>query len=447
MDDSFGARLRALREAAGLSQVALAGDDLHPSYVSLLEAGKRPPTDGVIAVLAARLGVPPETLLGPSTGVSVQDVVLAEVALSSGRPSEALRILDAASREARSRDIGSALAFRASLTYATALERTGRLTEAVAGYEALRDAVESRPALGAWLPVTTALVRCYREAGDLSRAVDLGEAALARMRDLQLTRLDGYAALASTVAGVYSERGDHVRAKVLLDELLAELPADAPLEDRGYAYWNAAVNAVERGMPGEGLRLAERAKALLSESADTRSQARIQVTQAWLLLAQQPPEPDQARSLLRAVLPVLRTEAGPMSVASAETELARCELMLGRAKVSARLARSALKRLPPEHKIERARAGSVLGAALTDLDDVEAGLLEMSIAAAELDAVDANRQAAPIWRSLSETYRRLGQFDQAFAAADRALQSSGVTSDTVFRVASPRSGSRSTSRA
>lgn len=50
----------------GLSQTELAGADISPSYVSLVEHGKRIPSDDVLKVLSERLGVPvPELLEEP----------------------------------------------------------------------------------------------------------------------------------------------------------------------------------------------------------------------------------------------------------------------------------------------------------------------------------------------------------------------------------------------
>jgi transcriptional regulator with XRE-family HTH domain len=49
-------RVRQGRIDAGLSQTALAGDAFSPSYVSLIEAGRREPTDAALAILAARMG-------------------------------------------------------------------------------------------------------------------------------------------------------------------------------------------------------------------------------------------------------------------------------------------------------------------------------------------------------------------------------------------------------
>jgi transcriptional regulator with XRE-family HTH domain len=53
----FGNLIRRRRQAAGLSQEALAGSaGLHRTYISLLERGRRLPSIGVVKQLAAALG-------------------------------------------------------------------------------------------------------------------------------------------------------------------------------------------------------------------------------------------------------------------------------------------------------------------------------------------------------------------------------------------------------
>lgn len=61
----FGARVRALRERAGISQEALADRaGLHRTYVGSVERGERNISLANIHRLADALGVPPSELLG-----------------------------------------------------------------------------------------------------------------------------------------------------------------------------------------------------------------------------------------------------------------------------------------------------------------------------------------------------------------------------------------------
>ncbi|MDP9884201.1 transcriptional regulator with XRE-family HTH domain [Sinomonas atrocyanea] len=46
MGSEFGAHLRSERTSRGLSQAELAGPGYSPSYISLLETGRRRPTPG-----------------------------------------------------------------------------------------------------------------------------------------------------------------------------------------------------------------------------------------------------------------------------------------------------------------------------------------------------------------------------------------------------------------
>jgi transcriptional regulator with XRE-family HTH domain len=70
----FGARLRDFRSAAGLSQAELAHRaDLHPTYVSGIERGRRNVSLINIHALARALAVQPHTLLGDDGGATGED--------------------------------------------------------------------------------------------------------------------------------------------------------------------------------------------------------------------------------------------------------------------------------------------------------------------------------------------------------------------------------------
>lgn len=63
-EEAFGQALRARREARGLSQEALALESgYHPTYISLLERGKKSPSLGALFRLAAILATPPSELV------------------------------------------------------------------------------------------------------------------------------------------------------------------------------------------------------------------------------------------------------------------------------------------------------------------------------------------------------------------------------------------------
>src|SRR5689334_24339134 len=58
----LGARIKAARLAAGLTQPALAGPDASVAYLSRIESGQRRPSGDLVQTLAAKLGVTIEYL-------------------------------------------------------------------------------------------------------------------------------------------------------------------------------------------------------------------------------------------------------------------------------------------------------------------------------------------------------------------------------------------------
>ncbi|MDQ1622476.1 MAG: hypothetical protein QOH19_894 [Actinomycetota bacterium] len=73
MGNGFGEKLRAERLERGLTQAELGRDLYSPSYISLLETGRREPTADVIEELARRLELAPKALEAWSQPVSISD--------------------------------------------------------------------------------------------------------------------------------------------------------------------------------------------------------------------------------------------------------------------------------------------------------------------------------------------------------------------------------------
>ena len=73
MGNGFGEKLRAERLERGLTQAELGKDLYSPSYISLLETGRREPTAEVIEELARRLELAPKALEAWSQPISLSD--------------------------------------------------------------------------------------------------------------------------------------------------------------------------------------------------------------------------------------------------------------------------------------------------------------------------------------------------------------------------------------
>lgn len=422
--EQVGERVRALRQKRGLSQEQLAGPGLSASYVSLIESGRRQPAAGALAALAAALDTSVDFLRhGESATMTQQvelDLRLAEVALASGSYEDAERrfrlqvgIADPAIRRAAQEGL------------AQALEAQGRLEQAIAVYESLRERADAKD--DGWVSATIALIRCYREAGDLGRSADLGERALERLTALGLTATDLHVQLGASVAFTAYERGDLVRARQLIDRVMRQADDLGSARAQGSALWNAALISAERGEVATALELSERALLLFHEQGRSRNAARLRNAYAEMLLRTDPPRPALALELLESARADL-VEVGTITdLAYCETEIARAHLLLGDGQKAVEAARQSLHHLPAaEDRLERSRALVVLADAWLAAGDDEAAEAAYREAASNLAACGAGRQAARVWRQLSDHLERRGDVSGALTALKAASDAVGV---------------------
>ncbi|MCU1589659.1 MAG: transcriptional regulator [Frankiales bacterium] len=422
--EQLGQRVRALRRQRGLSQEQLAAPGLSASYISLIESGRRQPAEAALSALAAALGTSVQHLQhghsATTAGQAELDLRLAEVALASGS-------YDEAERRFRSQ-LGAADAVlrpRAQQGLAQALEAQGHLEQAIAVYESLRDS--SAGGADGWVSATVALIRCYREAGDLGRSADLGERALEHLTSLGLTATDLHVQLGASVAFTAYERGDLVRARYLIDRVMRQADELGSARAQGSALWNAAIITAERGEVATALELSEQALLLFHEEGRSRQAARLRNSFAELLLRTDPPRPEQALELLRSAHADLAEVGTVTDLAYCETEIARAHLLLGDAPAAVAAARDALHHLPAaEERLERSRALVVLADAWLAAGDVDAAEAAYREAGETLVAAGAGRQAARVWRQLSDHLERRGDVVGALAALKAATDAIGV---------------------
>jgi transcriptional regulator with XRE-family HTH domain len=436
MGSTLGQRLRMLRSERGLSQADLAGDLVSASYVSLIESGKRLPERDVVDGLARRLGV---SALYLESGVKAEELTeqrlklqFAEIALANGSIEEA-REQFAALERAASAEI------RLSATWGLARteEACGDLHQAVSHLDALLGAARSgQPGAPGLLTLLDSRCRMYRDAGDFSRSIEVGEEALREVRGLGLEGTEDEIKLASTLVGAYRRRGDLFTAQHLAGGVIERAERHGSPVARAAAYWNASTVAATRGQIVLALELATKTLALLSEeSSQDRNLARMRTTYAWLLLECDPPRLDDADAVLARAHEALSELNVQQNLARCEMVMARSALLRGQFTEAVRIADGAIARCADADGAELENAHVVRGLALLLAGRVDEGSAIVLGAASRMTDNGSRLNAAEAYRELAEAVLQAGRPDEAIAALRLAADCAGARSTAMRHVA------------
>jgi transcriptional regulator with XRE-family HTH domain len=437
MGATLGQRLRALRSERGLSQAELAGDLVSPSYVSLIEAGKRVPERDVLDGLADRLGCSAQFL---ESGVPPEEITeqrlrlqFAEIALASGSARDAYdgfaELASVADAEIRT---------AAQWGRARAQEALGDLDAALATLEDVLEASRAnQPGAPGFISVRMAMCRLYRLAGDFARSIEVGEHALTEVRELGLAGCEEETKLASTLVGSYYARGDLFSAQHLASQVIEQAEKVGSRTAMGSAYWNASMVAAQRGQLGLAMDLATRTLALLAESSPDANLAAMRVSYAWLLLRDSPPRLDEADAALDRAYSVLVDVGRSQYIASCEMEMARSAMLRSKFAAAMEFADRAIARLEGGSKPALAKAWALRGLAVVMTGEVQAGIEAITGATQLLEAHGARREAAEAWRELGEALMQRGCLNEAVDALRRAADCAGVRAASISTEVTP----------
>lgn len=398
---AFGTQLKAIRRARGMTQAEVAGETLSVSYVSLLEAGRRQPTEETVLTLARALRCAPEELTG---GVSELTEPAASI-VRQGELSLEVGQADAARQQferALSEEVADpSLRVRATLGLARALHREGRLLEAVEAYErAIRSGMLD-PSTAASTAVVLGWCRCLYELGELARAAEVGTRALEELASLKARDSEQSIQLLATVAAAWYELGDLRQAEALLAEGMQRAGGVESPTARGAILWNASTVAHERGRYQQAIELADEALAAFRQGADPRPVGRLLTTRGYFLLHGDPPEPAAALAVLDEAIATLRVSADTVDIGYALTEKSRAHLLLGDVEQAVRTAEQAREMLGAFARLEHARATIALAAALSAQGASERSRAMFREAATALETIGASRTAARGWVELA----------------------------------------------
>ena len=431
MTGDTGERIRTLRTSRGWSQSGLAAAiGVSKSYLSHIEAGRRPVGPEVLRKIADALDVDVAQL---EQGVPVDALEelhvklrFAEMSLRNGDWDLAASEFAAALERAKSLPL-QRFVHEAAWGKARADEATGRLERAIEGYEWLLSEAQLSPAVTR-ASVRVALIRAYSECGDLSRAIDIGEAELTDGDDAGEPGPDlgPQVELLSTLAGCYLERGDLTRAQLLIDRALDLARTDGSLRARAAAAWNAAVIAEARHDAVAARVHADTALALYSEIDNARAVGLLRIVSAGLRLREPEPDPSRALPELSRAIEDLSSVGTRVDMAYALTEQARAMLLSGDPERAAEAGQMALAEMADGDRLQRGRTLVVVGRAAALQGDDQRAVAAYRDAAGVLRDAGASRQAGAAWRELAEAYVDLGHQTEAIEALRLASDLAGA---------------------
>ena len=433
---SVGERLRALRQSAGLSQTDLAGDQLSPSYVSLIEAGKRQPSPAALRLLADRLNCRIEDLEGGPQSQERQyidlEISYAKLALRNGETQVAH---DRLQRLVDTPDLDEATLDDARYLLAIANDQLNDPSTAAAVIQPVYERALAQRSHFAITRVASTLSWFYTSTGDLNAARRVAENGLAAAEGQGLVGTDEYFHLAVNMINVCFELGDLTYCAIFSEQLL-QLAERAGAREQGLVYWHAALVAEAQGKVGQAVGLCERALAVMAEGATHRELPRLRVEAATILLRTDPARVNDAMALLDRALTDLADLGSPSDLAMWEYARARGELFLGRPAQSEQLARQALLHSNPAPTWSLARIHLVLGDAVTAGGRGPEALVSYGEAGNVLRSCGVSRQVAIVWRELADRLSLAGDVQAAMAAYVNALDYGGMRGDlTTARMA------------
>ena len=306
MGNGFGEKLRAERLERGLTQAELGKNLYSPSYISLLETGRREPTAEVIDELARRLELAPKALEAWSQPISVSD---AEYVLAGLYARQAWDLRDyplAASHAATAAQIaldGKNTSAWWNMTYmqAECLMKQGDLQECRKIIERLLEHPMATESVGLGVRARQMLAAVCHGQGQLALAVE---------HALEAVKLSAKLPRGSTVLigahriliGALAESGRLDEAWKYCQALLDQVDEHSMSQLAGEVAWVIGNVAFMRHDYTEGVKHHERAARLLSPANDIELWARFNKASAAVRLSSGIVEPETLAAIERAEL-------------------------------------------------------------------------------------------------------------------------------------------------
>ena len=439
----LGARIKAARVAAGLTQPELAGPHASVAYLSRIESGQRRAGIELLKTIAERLDVRLDYLAHGEGWEDAGRLELqldhAELSLAGGEGQTALDLAREALGSPGLRSVHGGLV-RARYVEAAALDALGDPAAVPALQALLGDAAEA----SIRLRIATALCRIWREQGQLERAVACAQAQLEHLTAEELATEEGVR-LSVTLAAALFTSGRTEEAAELCDRAITESERLSSPVARASAYWNASVIHSESGDLVRALPLAKRALHLLEDTERVRDIGRLRIQLGSIMLRTQPPRLEDAREQLRlAGLELDWSEASPVDRARNGLVSASASLVGGQLDEARAYALEVLVEAGEELPLLAVDALTLLGQVAWAGGERDEAHDWYRRAIATLTGVGADREAAQVWFEIGTLAAQAGLVPESADAFRRAAVSSGLTARLPVVNTPPASAPRAT---
>lgn len=418
----LGDRIRRARLERGLSQRDVAAPLLTPSYVSLIESGKRVPSPDALEHIAGVLGMDPlELRTGRSPGAEAElELRLQEArrALHSGQREDATAIAEEVRADAQ-KDGWPRVEAKALCVLAVVQEHDARPEEALELYRAAEDLWRSEP-LHLRYEAVAGVARCTLELGDSRLAIYILNEYLEQLERSgepdPVARMRAHGALVACYMRVgLRDRAAHHAEQGLRYAPLMDDPAELAC-----LHMNVASSMLGQGRHGDAVAAARKAEEHFSMLDWKLGAAWAQMNRGIVLLEKH--DLAAARTAFEEALERLESVANAdADRANVLNELAQVERMSGRparAQARAAEARSLLGEDAPAMIV--ATNHREMGRALVKKD---AGAAEKELRTAMLVFRDAgaSRDAAATARDLAKVLRERKKPREALAVLEEGL--------------------------
>jgi transcriptional regulator with XRE-family HTH domain len=396
---SVGRRLRAAREAAGLTQRDLAVAGCTAAYVSRIESGARIPSLQLLRAFGELLAVSAEYLATGAEAPPVDPVAEADLELRLGNLERAEGLYEALAAEGRA---APALLGLGRVAFAR-----GRVDEAIELFVAAR---EAGAPVGA---VAEPLARAYAQTARLDESVAILEAAIAAESDEVAIRR-----LSVLLANALIDLGNLDRAAELLgDGLAREEEVGDPLA-LARLFWSQSRLHTARGANDLAARYARRALGILDLGEHAEYAARARQVLAFIELERG--DAEAALSLLEEGWAVASAAANEQLQALLRVERARALVALGRVDEAREDVLALAAAAPGLGRFDAARHRATVAALLAKIGEPDLALTLYEEAAAALE--DAGTPfAASVYAEWSELLEHVGRREEAFEVLKRAV--------------------------